>query len=503
MRALFIAISAAVLVPVGVYCQAGSLDSDFDADGTVTTVFVNSTSSNAAAIAVQADGKIVVAGAANFGGTEKNNFVITRYNIDGTLDNTFSSDGKVSIDFGGQDYLTDIAIQTDGKIVLVGSTSGTDESFAIARLKANGTMDNSFNGNGKLIFDFSGNLSADLISAVAIQSDGKIVVAGTANSAFAVARFTTSGVVDSSFGNNGKATAGFGVGTTSSSSAIALQADGKIVVGGACYGTNIDFALCRYTVNGSLDNTFSLDGKTTTDVSGIPETIRAVAIQPDGKIVACGTSNGADLALARYQPDGFLDLSFSGDGKLLTDFNGNSETGECMVLQPDGKILVGGVQNGGAALVRYNTDGSLDNTFDGDGLTTTSLINKAADLALQADGRIVVAGFSGAPQVFAAARFLSGLSLGLTDFVDNQVKLVVYPNPVADNAVAEYELNSEERITISLLDINGRVVQTIVEHEFQRRGKHQIVLPMAPLMAGTYLLSISNGSGAVSTRFVK
>ena len=194
---------------------------------------------------------------------------------------------------------------------------------------------------------------------------------------------------------------------------MALQPDGKIVAAGRALG---DFALARYLPNGSLDPTFSGDGKVTTDFSGGSfDEVHALALQPDGKLVVAGRGGvGHDFALARYLPNGTLDSTFSGDGKLTTDFGSvEFEMVLALVLQPDGKLVVAGTGGAGHdfALARYLPNGTLDSTFSGDGKLTTdfgSNRDEASALAIQPNnGRLVVAGISGTPGLrdFTLARY--------------------------------------------------------------------------------------------------
>src|SRR5262245_24661714 len=214
--------------------SAGALDPTFGTGGKVTTDLQGSSQDDGQAVAVQADGKIVVAG--SFQGID---FAVVRYNADGTLDATFGTGGKVITNFGPgftTDAAQDLAIQSDGKIVVVGSSTnsvGTD--FAVARYNADGTLDASF-GTGGLVTTNFGGTSLDAAQGVAIQADGKIVVTGSSNSAspqddFAVVRYNADGSLDTGFGTGGKVTTDF-AGSIDDAFAVALQADGKIVAAG-------------------------------------------------------------------------------------------------------------------------------------------------------------------------------------------------------------------------------------------------------------------------------
>ncbi len=285
---------------------SGSLDTSFDGDGKVTTP-IGSGDDVANAIAIQGDGKIVVAGYSSNG--TNLDFTIVRYNTDGLLDTSFGSGGKVTTDFGNDDAAYAMAIQGDGKIVVAGySSNGTNLDFTIVRYNTDGSLDTSFDGDGKVTTDI-GIGSYDFANTIAIQGDGKIVVAGYSsngsNNDFAIVRYNTDGSLDTSFGSDGKVTTPIGSGDDEAY-AIAIQGDGKIVVAGySSNGSNNDFAIVRYNADGSLDTSFGTGGKVTTDFGGDDAAAYAIAIQGDGKIVVAGYSwNGSnnDFAIARYWP---------------------------------------------------------------------------------------------------------------------------------------------------------------------------------------------------------
>ncbi len=405
-----------------VYAQSGSLDSTFGINGKVTTI-IDSSYSAANSVVIQSDGKIVAAGAS--GNNSNNDFALARYNSDGTLDSTFGFGGKVTTDFGsGSDIIYSIVIQSDGKIVAAGNTYNSSYvyDFAIARYNSNGTLDNTFGSGGKLVTDFGG--GNDFGYTVLIQSDGKIVVVGSSygtNSVWfmAVARYNSNGSFDNTFGTGGKTT------TASlyieSGGTAMIQNDGKIIVTGWGWSivninTSRDFALVRYNNNGSLDNTFGTGGIIATDFTGNSETANSVAIQSDGKITVAGwsiTGNNDKFALVRYNTNGSLDNTFGSSGKVTTVV-GNVSEANSVTIQSDGKILVTGFSDNGSdydfALVRYNSNGSLDSTFDLDGKVTTDF-GGSKDLGnsvvIQNDGKIVVVGNSntGSNYYFAIARY--------------------------------------------------------------------------------------------------
>jgi uncharacterized delta-60 repeat protein len=214
--------------------------------------------------------------------------------------------------------------------------------------------------------------------------------------------YAAPGDLDPTFSGDGEQTTDF-AGGLDRAYGIAVQTDGKIVVAGSSVSAagDTDFALARYNANGNLDNNFDGDGKVTTDIGGLDNAIRAIALQPDGKIVVAGYADNSvtlwNFALARYNPDGSLDTSFSGDGKQALDFNLGYDLATALVIQADGKIVVGGsvdiFAGDNFGLMRFNADGSLDTSFSGDGMQSTDFggDDGLGGLVLQANGRIVAA----------------------------------------------------------------------------------------------------------------
>lgn len=360
----------------------GSLDKTFGTGGKVVTP-IGSFTDRGFALAIQADGKIVAAGAtlSNF-----HDFAIVRYNTDGTLDGTFGNGGKVTTAIGtSDDFAYSIAIQADGKIIAAGFTYNMNEDFALVRYNSDGTLDNTFGVGGKVITQFGS--GGDSITAIAIQLDGKIVAVGW-SSGFALVRYNTDGTLDNSFGTNGKVTTA--IGDSSSAFAIAIQPDGKIIAAGAGGNQNSDFALARYHANGTLDSSFGMNGTVITPITGLSrESAEEVLLQENGKIVAVGYSymHGSttdDFALARYNADGSLDSSFGNGGKVVTPIRSSYDAAFSAVLQTDGKIVAVGYSDTDGpgidvdfALIRYIGDPVVSRRtsfdFDGDGRADISV----------------------------------------------------------------------------------------------------------------------------------
>ncbi len=417
-----VAVLLLALLATRALAAAGGLDTSFSGDGKRLQPWGPSFDDNANAVAIQSNGRIVAAGFSNQSGPNGPDFAIARYASSGSLDQGFSGDGKRLQSFGNDgnfDGGNDMAIQPNGRIVVVGVSdqSGSGQDFAIARFMPDGSLDQSFSGDGKRLQSFDNNGSrSDVANGVAIQPDGRIVVVGYSDQGnpkheFAVARYMPDGSLDQSFSGDGKRLITFSPGNDQAHD-VALQSNGRIVVVGYTRPTSPeDFAIARLTASGQPDDSFSQDGKRVQsfDNGAFDDDARAVAIQADGRIVVAGESQqgGAtaiDFAIARYMQNGSLDQSFSGDGKRLQSFDNatGGDEADGLAVQPNGRLVVVGEsgQSGtgpDTAIARYMQNGRLDQSFSGDGkrLVTFGPGNEGArDVALQADGRIVVAGFS-------------------------------------------------------------------------------------------------------------
>ncbi|HJT29277.1 MAG TPA: hypothetical protein VJ784_17830 [Pyrinomonadaceae bacterium] len=415
---LILTIAAAVVSQA--QTTAGNLDPAFGTGGIVRTDFAGNID-QANAVAIQPNGQIVAAGSSFSNSKTVEDFIVARYNANGSLDKRFGKNGKITTDFfRNVDSISAIAIQPDGRIVVAGfaqlpGSGGNPRVFALARYRSDGSPDTSFGNGGALTTSFGGNFAA--ASALMLQPDGKIVVAGTVDFNpdlpgsgldFALARYNSSGTLDGSFGKGGKVVFDF-FGSFDQANAAVLQSDGKIiVVGSASYDSNnrdIGFALARFNSDGSIDFGFGAGGKQISDFFGAGAKANGIVLQPDGKFVVAGTASDSatrpvatDVALARYNVDGSLDSGFGTGGETAIPFpDSATEQGNAVGLLPDGKIIVAGTAfktfatPPDFALVRYNSDGSLE------GIKTNDIAggtDEALGLAIQSDGKVVVAGRS-------------------------------------------------------------------------------------------------------------
>lgn len=349
---------------------------------------------------------------------------------DGSLDPSFGSGGKVTVDLRGYYEAHALVILPDDRILTAGyftpPSGPINSQVALARFQPDGELDISFNHSGVLITPSNGDAAA---AALALQPDNNFLLAGSENTAprptdqpaCILYRYKPDGGLDETFGNQGKVMTDYG-GSGSVCRSIALQPDGKIILAGwASFGPqyyqSTDFALARFNPDGSLDTTFGAGGKVVSSF-GNSSMILSAALQTDGKIVAVGLTGprpAIDFALARYNSDGSLDKSFHTTGLFTTRFNGYSSAQD-IKIQPDGKLVVAGFEQPNPpsiyyrfALARFNENSSPDTTFNGNGLVTTDLPYSAVgqDLVLQPDGKIILAGdaWDGVNYEFAAARY--------------------------------------------------------------------------------------------------
>ena len=401
----------------------GDLDLTFGVNGRVTTDVVASGIEGAYAIAIEPNGKLVVVGTSQANGGIPSDFSAVRYNANGGVDTSFNGTGRITTSFNVLDYAHGVAVQPDGKIVVVGAagnTGGVPFLFALARYTANGALDTTFNSTGKVTTAIGG--AYDEASCVAVQNDGKIVVAGSAanplKSDFAVVRYNTNGTLDTTFNGIGKVTTDVGgLGESDSAVCMVVQPDGKIVVAGNATINGLSrFALVRYNVGGTLDDAFGNEGIEITDSTSLGDTLIGMALQADGKIVLGGNSNTGDpegtyITFARYNPNGVLDTTFAGSGRVSTLLTPTNTAISSLALQADGKIVVAGPSPqpvGGIAvlLARYNNDGGLDNGFGNNGRVIATGGGEIRAIAIQPDGKIVGVGTIGSPGAnFFAIRF--------------------------------------------------------------------------------------------------
>lgn len=394
---------------------SGALDTTFAGNGKQTVDFSGSSSDLLSSLAVDSVDRVLLGGYTDLGGGNGLDFAVARLTISGALDTSFDGDGKQTVDFAGaNDFGYGVGVDNSDRVLLVGnlfSASLTSNDFAVARLTVTGALDSSFDGDGKLTFDF--NNRTDIARDVTVDSAGRILIGGESNQGspngqdFAVARLLDSGALDTSFNGNGKQTVDFG-GTTDLGFSVAVDSTDRVLIAGRSRqggATDEDFAVARLTASGAFDTTFDGDGKQTIDFNGNRDEPSGVAVDSAGRILIAGDTwdfspTGQSLSVARLTDAGTLDTSFDGDGMLITtivsptDDNGR----DVVAFQSDGKSIVVGTYNRNRDMlaVRYNTDGSLDTTFGSDGIVQIdfSSEDQGYSVAVDSQDRILVAGYS-------------------------------------------------------------------------------------------------------------
>lgn len=393
----------------------GDLDTSFGIGGTIQTSFTRNNAAVGAWIedtAVQSDGRIVAVGTSmdiEAPAPRFSTFAIARYLSDGRLDPSFSGDGMVQIGFGDVSAgAHSVAVAPNGKIVVAGQTGDADtngEAFAVARLEADGDLDPTFSGDGKVVTDLGA--FNNFARGVEVQSDGKVVVVGTnltddVHPEMTLLRYTSTGILDATFAGDGRQTVA--VADRSYGQGLALAANGSIIaVGMDLANVPSEFLVARVTSAGNLDPTFSADGLTTVGFGGLGNHAVQVALPGDGSIIVLGEMLAAQenyFALARLSTAGTLDATFSGDGKLTTQFGGLSSSPHGVAIEEDGKILAAGTAGTGfaqtVAVARYASNGTPDITFGTLGQRTVQidgLPSSGISLSLTANSKFVVGGY--------------------------------------------------------------------------------------------------------------
>lgn len=485
-----------------VFAQTGQLVPAFGSGGTQSVLF--NTLDKAHSVAQQADGKILVVGYSN---TSPGRLAIARFLANGTLDASFDGDGKLSLPFtvGGSSVSTaehKLLIQPDGKFLVSGDAIGaTTIDFTVFRFNADGSLDNSFDGDGKVQINF-GASSPSSANDLILDPNGRIVLAGFATIAsknqFAIARLNANGSLDNSFDSDGKMA--FPVGSYADRSyGLALQADGKLVLAGSSSTGNIDhFALARVNANGGLDASFDTDGVLSTGLDTHGNILRDVAVQPDGKIVAAGscygTGNGGfayNFSAIRVNANGSLDPGFGNAGKLIANLASNNNNDQCqaMLLQSDGKMLLVGHSFIAPSfypkitVLRLTSSGTYDATFGTGGYAEVAVEtggNYGTALCLLQNGTVLVAGNGQSNTTnntgFVLANFTTGLPVGLAPEVQ-ELEIELSPNPAAEQVRLKLPFAVSTEMEVEWIHSNGQMWTQALHPADRTDAGIQLVLP--------------------------
>ncbi|HRI62300.1 MAG TPA: T9SS type A sorting domain-containing protein [Saprospiraceae bacterium] len=512
------------------YAQTGAFDQSFGDNGMVTPD-IDGLTARSHSIAVQPDSRILLGGST----WNPHLLILLRLLPDGSPDNSFGIDGKVKtlLELGNSFiFSAKTLVQPDGKIIQVGDLDGAtgNSKFFLVRYNSNGSLDNTFGNAGKKIITGSTGSLANIRYAQ-LQPDGKIVLSGSLYSAatgqdIVVFRVLPNGDMDDTFGDNGKVLTNLGT-ANEAGWVLALQPDGKILVAGykgALTSQNSMFLL-RYLSDGSLDSTFGSGGINTLSFSETQDQPNAMHVMPDSSILLTGAfqipQGNYDFVLIRCKADGALDTSFGDGGILRYDMSPGYDISSRIVLQSDGKIVLVGWSGGfigigppRLTLLRLNADFTPDSTFGVNGVLKAGVDNGLEnegipyDAALQPDGKIVIvddeAENSSGQYVFCALRVLTGPYVGVLDFSSPANEVLLYPNPVESEATIEYTLEREEQLSITLHDMNGKLLRDFMTGQKREAGEHREILSMpASLAPGVYVLNIGNGKRSIAVKLIK
>jgi len=495
------------------FSQPGSLDTQFGNNGTVMDP-VTSTTEHGYAMTVQEDGKLLVAGFRDLGGNQ--DFAVARYNTDGSLDNSFGNNGVALFDGGSDaDAAWAMALQADGKIMLGGSVynqSTTVDDFALIRLNTDGSPDATFGNNGIVTTDFDDKW--DNAYEILVQDDGKILLGGDGYTLgkrnVCIARYNTDGSLDTDFGFLGISF--LSVGTVNDRTRdIALQSDGKIIAAGyANDGADDQAFVARFNSNGTVDTFFGLNGMAVLDIGGREDRFYTVVILEDDAILAAGhtrdeTAQDNDYLFVKYDSEGALDTDFGSNGIKLYNFGANDNTQD-MAIQQDGKIL----SAGGAfsyEILRLLPDGSLDNEFGDNGKVNTTIGTycHANRIMLYNDLQAVVAGhaLSGDFYNFALARYHLQDNAGIRNATQKAINLIVFPNPATERVTVQYKLERNQMLSLDLINLQGTSVCTFIGASEKPRGFHTddfLIPPNVP--PGIYFLKLSLEHRSVYSKLI-
>lgn len=496
------------------HAQVGNLDASFSGDGKLLTP-IGSGHDWAYGVTVQGNNRIVAVGVSRQTGDD--DFAIVRYLEDGTLDNSFSGDGIFTIDFdGGDDEARDVEILPNGNILVGGTASmGADLDFAFALLDTDGKLVSSFDGDGLMTYDFAN--TDDALSRITVYKNRIYAVGSSIKNdleQYAIAAFQLNGAPDNAFSQDGMLVFDVDAGQDVAT-AIAVQPDDKILVAGYTgVGFEKEFCVVRFKADGSLDNSFSSDGIVIPDVGTIDDRAYGIALQADQKIVVGGSSYGTtgyDFALIRLLQDGTLDLDFGEDGYAIETIGPFFDDARDMILQPDDKILITGYAAQAASdadfgLARFTADGMLDNTFSQDGKVITIIgggesEDEAHAIALQPDGKIVIVGEAQNNSNnldFAVARYLSGLTTSVDEGLLEMQGLTLFPNPTTSSINASFSLNADQVLVFSIQDISGLTISRVKDSTLLTAGNHTLSFELpSSLMPGTYLWCVTNAEGRI------
>ncbi len=515
--------------------QLGSLDPTYGDNGIFFTHLQNITP-EAYCSALDSQGRLIAGGSVYLASSAARHSLLVRLLSDGSLDPTFGTGGYVIDTIEGA-RIYGLTIANDGKILACGraptNTAEFSSDFVIYRFNEDGSPDNSFSDDGRTFVDF-GPLHRNRANSINEQNDGKILVTGNFHYGdegladlykIGICRLLPNGDLDATYGSNGLVIQDLNL-ISARSYHSTIDANGKLVVAGwrrpeASDGNNHGVIL-RLNENGSPDPTFGEDGLAFANIPEADYIFFSLVIGDDGSIYTCGTStdpeNGEwDFIIAKFSPNGDLDTDYANGGFLNLEFTDVSEDeAHDLVLQDDGKLLViGQVQNNSNdytweyAALRLNQNGSIDTSFGDNGLShfmAGPSDSYPVTVELQSDGKALLVGFTSGNSPnngMAVARIITSLDVGIVDLKTEQVQVLVYPNPIVDDAAFQFELTQEATVSVELFNIEGKSIQQILSTSMLNSGKHVLPIDLTNFPAGVYLLKLNTDNSETSVRLSK
>lgn len=489
--------------------QSGSLDNTFNGNGIVTGSYTSGNNS-ADAMAIQPDGKIIVAGGTGTASSIK--VGVSRHNSDGTLDSTFGTAGKMDFSSGWiKSFVKDIKIQQDGKIVMGGYRwNNSTGDFLMVRLNANGSFDTTFGTNGIAIIDGG---QTEVAESFDIDSNGDYMISGYIEDDFAMAKVKSDGTLDTNFGNSGWVITPFSDYASYSFDTLVSDIDGRIFLAGMLlngYENKYEYAIAAYLPNGTLDTTFGDQGKLHFNVGTDNDFGMRILQLKNGQILFGGHSWYAtsplryELAVARLNADGRFDNTYGTNGIFKTRLVGNGTSYFAgMALQENDKLVITGSANEGNdynfGLARVNPNGALDTTFGQGGKVfmqiPTSTYGESYNVGIQADGKIVVSGdteLPGLPIQYFIARFNDKV-LAVQNTDNTLVQL--YPNPATDHINLDFGKSGKE-YEVEIYNMVGQKVMTA-------KASNKSAINVSSLVQGNYVLTMKSGGNTKTIQFIK
>ena len=479
---------------------------------------------------VTADDKIVLIE------QEENDIRLERMHKDGAYDLTFGTEGRTVVNFEEQLYISKLISQSDEKILLFGrqEDSLNQLQVVVIRLEKNGLVDTSFGDGGVIISDFVDfNIR---INNIAVQEDGKLIVVGenyfppvlgtVRTSDCLMLRFNTNGSLDETFGNKGIVLMDFN-NREGDFSEVSVLKDGKIIAAGDFENQlrEQDIGLAKFTSEGKLDTTFGDGGKVALNINLADDFLGYMTILENDEILIGGSANNRvkeDILLVQMRSNGQLDTTFGEGGITLTDLSGfsspalqSSERPTSFLRRPNGQILIFGnthtrkdIIDYKAFFVQYTAGGHIDQDFGNEGQLIIEDFNSLTlyGLGNQSSGKIIATGrrIPDSESINFITRYLPDLTVGTIDFTNVFNNAIIYPNPIQEKATLKYTLETTETLTIQLTDLNGRIIKTYVQNQYQKAGEYQQVINLPNnLTKGFYLVKLSTGNGQFVVKVVK